>query len=240
MPFRERLLHLGQRRTHLLRHVERVGARLLVHRDDGGGLALEPAADRIVLLAQLGAADVLEAHDGRIAAGRTNDDVVEFRRVSQPPGRRDGERLLDRRAGRRLAEAPHRELLVLVGDRPLHVPRRDAELRHAIGLEPDTHRVVRRAEDSRLIRAGNALERIEHVDIRVVGDIGRVVAVARRIDRDHHHERRRLLLHLNALRLHRRRQLRQREVHAVLHVDLRQFRIGADLEERVERQIAGR
>ena len=48
-PLGKRLLHLRQRRAHLLRHVERVGARLLVDRDDRRRLALELAADRIVL-----------------------------------------------------------------------------------------------------------------------------------------------------------------------------------------------
>ena len=121
----------------------------------------------------------------------------------EPARGRDRERLFNGRAGRRLPEAADSELLVLVGDGFLHVARRDAQLRHAIGLQPDPHRVVGRAEDGRLIGARNALQRIEHVNVRVVGDVGRVVAVARRIDRDHHHERRRLLLHLDALRLHR-------------------------------------
>ena len=85
----------------------------------------------------------------------------------------------------------------------------------------------------RLPRAGHALQRIQHINIGVIGDVVGVVPVAAREYRDQHHDRRRFLLHRHALLRDGGRKLRQRKIHAVLHLHLRDVGI------RVEREIDG-
>ena len=80
----------------------------------------------------------------------------------------------------------------------------------------------------------------EDLHVRVVGDEVRVVAAVGRVERQHHQEGVRLLLHVDALRLHRLRQLRHRLAHAVLHVHLRQLGVGVDREVDGQRVVAGR
>ncbi len=61
--------------------------------------------------------------------------------------------------------------------------RRDAERGHAVRVHPDPHRLVGHAHDLRLARAVDALQRVEHVDVGVVGDVVRAVAVVLRVHR---------------------------------------------------------
>ncbi|MNL64935.1 hypothetical protein D3C87_1892090 [compost metagenome] len=73
------------------------------------------------------------------------------------------------------------ELLVLVGDRFLHVSGGNPQLGHSIGFEPDSHGVVRRTKNTGLVGARNTLDRIQNVEVGVIGDIGAVIAVASRV-----------------------------------------------------------
>jgi hypothetical protein len=109
---------------------------------------------------------------------------------------------------------------------------------HPVGVHPDAHRLIRHAHDLCLSRAGHALQRIEHVDVRVVGDVIRAVAIAFTEHADQHHDRRRLLLDGDAELRHGRRQLRQREVDAVLHLNLRDVGIGVEREIDGQRELA--
>ncbi len=162
---------------------------MLIHRDQRGGTSLISAAQRIVLLPEFGAPYILQADDGRAVVAGAQDDVLEFRRLRQAALGGHCERLLHGLAGRRLPDTADGELLVLVGDRCLYVSGGNAQLRHAIGFEPDPHGVVRRAENARLVRPRNTLDCIQNVEVRVVGDVGAVIAFAGGIHGKHHHER---------------------------------------------------
>ncbi|MNE51389.1 hypothetical protein D3C80_1460160 [compost metagenome] len=173
-----------------LRHVESVGAGLLIHRDQRGGTALVGTAQRVVFLPQFCASDILETHNGGAVVAGAQDDVFELGRLGQAPlgGHRKG--LLHGFARRGLADTAHGKLLVLVGHRFLHIGGGDPQLCHAVRLEPDPHCIVRRAEDGGLVGPGDALDRIEQVQVGVVGDVRAVVAVTLGIHRQDHHERR--------------------------------------------------
>ncbi len=111
-----------------------------------------------------------------------------------------------------------------------HLLHGDAELRHAVGAQPDPHRDVGQAEHRGAVRARHALQLVEHVQVGVVVDIGGVVALVGRVDRDHHHDAGRLLVHHQPLLRHHLRQLRHGLAQLVLHVDLVDVRVAARLE----------
>ena len=60
-----------------------------------------------------------------------------------------------------------------------------AQPRHLVRVEPDAHAVVARAEDAHQADAGNARERVLHIQQRVVAEEDGVVAALGRGERDH-------------------------------------------------------
>ena len=96
---RKRLFHFSERFRDGAGDLERVRARLLIDDQHGRRLAVQRAAHRIVALAELRVADVLQPHDGATFARGAQDDAVEFGRLGHSPGRGDRERLLDRTSG---------------------------------------------------------------------------------------------------------------------------------------------
>ena len=240
IPSGKRRLHLLHRLAHRVRHHEAVGARLLVDGDDRRRHAVHLAVDDVLLQPDLGARDVADAHDGAAVLARAQDDVLVLLGLGVLRLRDDRERELDRARVRLLADLARAEELVLLADRVGDVGRRDAERGHAVRIHPDPHRLVGHAHDLRLARAVDALQRVEHVDVGVVGDVVRAVAVVLGVDRHQHHDRRRLLLHVDALLHDGGRQLRHREVDAVLHLHLRDVGVGVEREVHRHRQLAGR
>ncbi|MNS95668.1 hypothetical protein D3C72_1299360 [compost metagenome] len=236
---REGLGHLVERLAHVVGHLERVGAGLLVDRDDRRRLAVQGRAQHVLLLADLGATHVPQPHDGGARGIGTQDDVLELLGRGQPARRDQRERELHRVGVRRLADAAGAELLVLALHRVLHVLAGDAERRHAVWPQPDAHGEVRRAHDLRLVGAVDALDGVQHVQVRVIVDVLLVEAAIRRIDPDQQQEAGGALLHVDAGLLHRLGQLRQRQVHAVLHLHLGGVRVGADVEVDIERHRPG-
>jgi hypothetical protein len=114
---------------------------------------------------------------------------------------------------------------------------RSRQLRHgdphrgeAIGFHPDAHRVVARSEDAHLAHTRDAIERVDDVDVRVVGEEERVVRLLRREQRDDQHRNAGRLPHRQAELVDLGRQVRLRLRHAVLQVDLIDVRVGVDVE----------
>ncbi len=188
----------------------------------------------------LGARDVAEAHDrAAVLVGAQDDPLVLLRVGGGPLGdHREGE--LDRAGVRLLPDLAGAEQRVLRRDRVLDVARGDLERGHAVRVHPDPHRLVGDAHHLRLAGARHALERVEHVDVRVVGDVLGAVAAFFREDGDQHHDRRGFLLHRHAELRHRRGELRRGEVDAVLHLHLRDVRVGVEREVDGEGELAGR
>ena len=141
---------------------------------------------------------------------------------------RDLELLVRRR--RRRAGAARRDLHVLLAHGRDHVGRGEAELRQPLGIEPDAHRVAPLAEDDDLADARQPLERVDHVDQRVVREEERVARAVRREQVRHQRELRRLLAHRDAEAPHLLRQPRLGHRHAVVHVDGGDVGVAAELE----------
>ncbi len=99
-----------------------------------------------------------------------------------------------------------------------------------VGVEPDAHGILAGAEDVDIADARHAREFILQMDRRVIGEIERIVARVGRIERDEEEDRGRFLLDRDALRLDGLRQRGERRSDAILHQDLREIDVGADLE----------
>ena len=222
-----------------LRHLERVGAGLLVDGDEGGGQPVEAAVDDVLPQPHLDPGHVLQADDGPLALAGAEDDVL----VALGLGvrllgdDREGQLHVPRRG--LLADLPRPVEGVLAGDRLLDVGGGDPERGHAVRVHPDPHGLVGDAHDRGLAGAGHALDRVEDVDVRVVGDVLAAVALLLRVDADQHHDRRGLLLHRDALLHHGRRQLGHGEVDPVLHLHLGDVGVGVEGEVDGEGQDAG-
>ena len=115
---------------------------------------------------------------------------------------------------------------VLAGDCVLDVGRRDPEGGHPVRVHPDAHRLVRHAENLRLAGAVDPLDRIQHVDVGIVGHVLRAVAAVLVVDRDDHQRAGRFFLHRDAVLHHGIGELRHGEVHAVLHLHLGDVGVG--------------
>ena len=107
---------------------------------------------------------------------------------------------------RRLADLAGGDLDVLLGDRVLHVDRGDAEIGELVGIEPDAHRIAPLAEDLHVADAGQALQRIDDLQIGVVAERDRIDRAVRRGQIDDQDEIRVLLLDRHAALIDDRRQ----------------------------------
>ena len=109
---------------------------------------------------------------------------------------------------------------------------------HAIGIEPDLHAVVGRRQHRDIADSRHALEAVDDVDGRVVGEKQLVVSPVRRRHRHDLQQRRRLLGHADALAAHLHGQLRFSQSDPVLGLDGVEIGIGADREGHGERIAA--
>src|SRR5262249_22931346 len=171
------------------------------------------------------------------AAG-LDDYLCEFGRVAEPAG--DVEGVLERLAawrGRR-ADLTRRHLRALLLQRLDHVLRHQPARLHFVRIEPNAHRILAGAEHDDVAYAGQPSDLVLELDGRVIGEVEAVAARVGRGQRDDRQDRRRILLHDDALRLHRLRQRGQRGRYPVLHQYLRDVEVGADLERHRQRIAA--
>ena len=153
---------------------DRIGARRQIEADRDRRLAVEAAFDVLVLRAELDPGDIAHAQQRAVGIGAQHD-VAELLRRRQPALRLDVQLELLVVADRARADAADRGLHVLRLDRADHVGRRQLQIVEALGVEPDAHRIVERAEDVRLPDAGHARQHVDDVDHRVIGDEQRVL-----------------------------------------------------------------
>ncbi len=167
-----------------------------------------------------------------------HDDLAELLGLDEAPLRRDRvDDVLPRR--RRFgADAAGGVLRVLRAQRRGHLGGGDPEARHLLGVDPHPHGVVARAEDGDVGDAGQALQLVDDVDRRVVGEEERVALVAGRHHRDDEQDVERALLHDDAVAAHLVGQPRQRALHPVVHLEDRLVDVGARLEGRGDLQVA--
>ena len=115
-------------------------------------------------------------------------------------------------------------------DRGHHVAGGEAELGHALGVEPDAHRVVARAEHLDVADAVEAGQHVPDLQGGVVGDVELVERPVRRVEMDHHHQVGRVLAGRDAAPAHLLGQLRLGDRHPVLDQHLGLVEVGAERE----------
>ncbi len=201
-----------------LERVERVGARQERDAHAGRLHAGESQPRRVVLGAELGAADILDAHERAVRAG-LDDDVLELRDVVEPAFGADAEleRLIGRR--RRRTDAPGGDLNVLLAERAHRVGRRQPVRGQLVRIEPEPHGELALAEDDDVADTRDPADRVTDVQVDVVADEQLVVPVVARIEADGAEEARRRLRHRDAVRADVRRHAPERLVDAVLDVN---------------------
>ena len=131
---------------------------------------------------------------------------------------------------RRLADGAGGDLGIGPAQRLHHVARRQAARRHPVGIQPDPHGIVARAED---LRVADALQPRQPVLDRQGGEVGDVLLAAAAVGRDQVHDHQQVgrgLLHGDAEPPHLLGQPRLGDGDAVLHQHLRLVDVGALLE----------
>ena len=133
-------------------------------------------------------------------------------------------------ARRRRADLACGELYVLVAYRIEDVGGCQVELPEPVGVQPDAHAVLARAEDPHQAHAGQPRKRVLHVDLAVIGQEDVVVAVVFRIEADDQKNVRRNLLNADALQGNAAGELGECGVYRVLHEGERLVEVGPDVE----------
>ena len=234
--FRAQFVHAG---AYALGHFQRVGAGLQIDADSDDRLAQQLRACIVALRAEFDAGDILEVERAFGTVG-AHDDVAEFCWCRQAALGGDGvDQLLALRCGF-LADLAGGVLLVLRGDGIRNVGGRDAELRHALGLEPDPHRVVQRAEDLGVTDTRKPAQLVKNVDQGVVGQIERRQAVVGRTDCRDHQDVVRALGNGHPVLADDVRQARFGDLDPVVDVHRGHVDVGADFEGGGDRQAAVR
>ncbi len=186
VPRRKILAQLGHEFFRAVRGLEGVGAWELIDRKNRGGLAFE-ATDHVVgLRTELDARDVADPDHRAVGIG-ADDDVAEvgFRDEAALCADAVGEFLAGgNRLRPDLAGGIHGVLLL---DGLDDFGNGDVALGENIGVDPEPHRILARAEDGHAGDAVGAGERIVEVDVGVVGEEDVVVGVIGRIEGEKEH-----------------------------------------------------
>ncbi len=202
----------------MARHVHCVRPRGLVDADRGRRRAVEAAVTVLRLCAHFHPRGILDPDHRAIGIGAQNDGG-EFLRLGEPPLRLDIDLDLLLGRDRRRADAAQRRLNVLALDGSDDVVRRQIELGQPIRVEPDAQGIVERPEQRCLPDAFDARQWIDDVDRRVIAQVNGIVGAVRRIEVDHLQQRGGFLADGEAVARDLRRQLRDGEAGAVLHVN---------------------
>ena len=162
----EDLAHLGKRN-----HRVRVGGQLNTKAD--GGIAVKFRNNTILTLPRLNACDILQT-DKRTVLARGDDDVAELLGGRKSSLHLARELLFLPVLRRHAADRTGRCLHVLLVDCLCNVRDSQSELREAIRIHPDAHRIVG-TEYLHLAHAADALDRIEEVERCIVLHKGAVI-----------------------------------------------------------------
>src|SRR5205807_9450756 len=161
---------------------------------------------------------------------RLDDDVLELRALVQAAGGAHAELIRLPRGRGRIADAAGRDVDVLLAQRVDDVARGELPRGQARRVQPDAHRVLARAEGHDIRHARDALQRVLHVDVDVVGQEQRIVLALLRVRAGRQDEVGRGLRHRHTELTDFGRQPAGGLVDAVLDVDGRKVRVPRDVE----------
>ena len=186
---RKHLAHLLHLRPRDVGNLQRIGAGQRIDRHMRGLLAAQPGKHGVALLAELDAGHILEPHErcrlhaagrGRWLRGRRHaldNDVFKLPNFCQPPQRSHRELVELPVGGRRATDLTAHHLVVLRGDRVLHLGRCHTEGLHLAGVQPDPHGIRPRAQHRDLPDTRQSLQRADQIDAGVIAQKNFVVAI---------------------------------------------------------------
>ena len=192
-----------------------VGAGREIDADRHRRLAVEAAFDVLVLGAEVDPGDIAHAQQRAVGIG-AQYDVAELLGCRQATLRLHVQLELLVSADRACADPAGRRLHVLRLDRRDHIGRRQLQIVEPLGVEPDAHRVIERAEQARLADPGCARQHVEHIDDHVIGNEQRILLAVLAIEHDELQDRRRLFLDRQPLQLDLGGELGQGGLHPVI------------------------
>ncbi len=215
-----------------------IRARPLEYRDRYRRIEIEIGIRTVVQRSQLDSREVLDADYGvRILL---DDDIAELVWISQPAECLHRNLECAGLVHRRLIEGAGRDLDVLPLQRRHHVICGQPQRLHPVGIEPDPHGIVAAAEHDERTDAIDACQSVLDFDRGVVGDEQRVARFVGREQMHDHHQVGRTLGHGDADIAHVSRQARLRDGDPVLHLNLRDIEVGADVEGDRDREFSVR
>ena len=146
---------------------DRIGAGRQEHPYDGSRFFIEPAEVSVILRAQFHAPQIPHAQERPVRL-RPDHDLVELLGLEQPAA--GVYRVLEVRSGgdRRLADRAGGILTVLGLDGAVDIGGGQAQLRHPVRIDPDTHSVILASDQTRLSHAGDAADLVHQIDDGVV------------------------------------------------------------------------
>ena len=165
-PLRKACLQPGHGIGDALGRGQRVRAGALGHQHRDRGLAQQEAVGGIIQRAKLDPRHVAQPHDAAVLAG-LDDDVLELRGILQPAG--EGQVRLEGAVGdRRAGELAAGDLQILGADRGNDIARGQAQVGDLVGIEPQPHRIVARAEDLDVADAVEPQQLVTNLQQRVI------------------------------------------------------------------------
>ena len=176
-PLRHGGFLLLQQRGDAVHRGNGVGARGLVDEHVGRAVAVDAARDGIVLRAELHVRDVLEVHVA--VPVLADDDVLELLRGAHAALGTQGKGLLLPVLNGLCADLTAGVGVILHRNGGAHFLHGDVVVGHLGRVEPHADGIAARAVHHHLAHAGNALELIHHLDLRVVGQVDIAVRAVR-------------------------------------------------------------
>ncbi len=134
-------------------------------------------------------------------------------------------------------DCPSGKVSILFTDDIGNVGGREAELRHLGRVQDQAHRIILSTENHRVSDATYSFEIIDHVEERVVGDKDGIFRGVAGTERDDRQQVRRHFFDRNTLADDFRRQLRLRQLLAVLGLYLRDVHVRPDLERELDGHV---
>ena len=171
-------------RLHAISGIQRIGIGLQEYTHQRRCFAVDATDELIVLRTQFHASHVFQSEQRAIRIGAHNN-VFKFAGLTQATAGGNAVHQFLRATGGCLTDFACSELRILLIDGADDVVGRYLQLRHPVRPHPDAHGVIFRTENLYVGRAGDALERIQHVQRDVIRNEQIIATAIRRGERHH-------------------------------------------------------
>ena len=210
-------------------HLQGVGVGELQHAQAHGVLAVIAKLSAVAFGAQFGAAHIAQLNQRTTVFRALHHDMVELLGIAQTAHGAHADLVV--LAGRRglLPHLARRHLDVLLAQGAAHVAGGEVARGQLHRVQPEPHGIFALAENDHVAHALHPLQRVAHVQVKIVADEELVVLAFIGIKTVRHHERAGVLGDADAGGLHFGGQAPQRAGSAVLHVHRRHIQVAVQV-----------